>query len=64
MQNILPFADLPARARIKRRPHITKSLLDSAITHMRVAVEFFNRLHQPHRHEIAAELALAAWKSY
>jgi len=46
----------------KRRPPLAKSLLESAVSHMHTAVEFFNRPTQPHRYEIAAELALAAWE--
>lgn len=46
----------------KRRPPLANSLLQSAISHMQTAVEFFNRPTQPHRYEIAAELALAAWE--
>ncbi|WP_208309143.1 DUF3644 domain-containing protein [Hymenobacter defluvii] len=46
----------------QRRPPLTKSLLESAVSHMHTAVEFFNRPTQPHRYEIAAELALAAWE--
>jgi hypothetical protein len=51
----------PVTAR-KRGPRLANSLLSSAIAHMHIAVEFFNRPNQPHRYEIAAELAIAAWE--
>lgn len=34
----------------KRRPPLAKSLLESAVSHMHTAVEFFNRPTQPHRY--------------
>lgn len=46
----------------KRKPPLANSLLQSGLSHMRVAIEFFNRPTQAHRYEIAAELALAAWE--
>lgn len=51
----------PITVRVKR-PRLTNSLLSSAITHMYTAVEFFNRPSQPHRYEIGAEMAVAAWE--
>ena len=54
----MPEASTPR----KRKPPLANSLLQSGISHMRVALEFFNRPTQPHRYEIAAELALAAWE--
>ena len=53
---------LPVTTKKKRRSPLASSLLQSGLTHMRVALEFFNRPNQPHRYEIAAELALAAWE--
>jgi hypothetical protein len=54
-------ASTPPTAR-KRKPPLANTLLNSAISHMQVALGFFNHPNQPHRYEIAAELALAAWE--
>lgn len=63
MKRNQPACFIPSAATVrKRRPPLANSLLQSAISHMHTAVEFFNRPTQPHRYEIAAELALAAWE--
>ena len=50
--------DLPRR----RLPNIAAALSSSGTAFMRTALEFFNRPMQPERHEIAAVLAVTAWK--